>query len=181
MFRSDAGHPVQRLSEAHRRGVRQLDEARIPLYGLPPGWPGARFTGGTEFSTGVTRDPDGGHVETHETIDLVHEDGAARLTVQSTDRALSVDDETLLALLPNAVIGAPLPLRLDGHARAVAAARTDDVVVGRWAVDAMTVTVTAVRWPMTHELELVRITDLAPYHDGRLRQLEQRSGFNLHR
>jgi hypothetical protein len=160
--------------------VRQLDAARIPLFGLPPGWPGARFTGGTEFSTGVTRDPDGDRVENHETIDLVHERGAASLTVQSTDRTRSIDDETLLGLLPNAVVGAPLTLRLDGHARAFAAARTDDVVVARWAGDAATVTVTAVRWPMTTEFELIRITDLAPYHDGRVRQLEQRSGFALH-
>lgn len=179
MFTSDAVPPHQRLRTAHLRGVRQLDAARIPLYGLPPSWPGIRFTGDTEFSTGVTRDRDGVHAEVHETVDLVHEAGAGLLTVQSTDRSLSIDDETLVELLPGAVLAEPLTLRLDGHPIAFAAAQTEDVAVARWAGYEATVTVTAVRWPLSSEIELVRITDLAPYHAGRLRQLEQRSGFDL--
>jgi hypothetical protein len=180
VFTSDAVNPAQRLRTAHLHGMRQIDAARIPLYGLPPNWPGDRFTGDTEFSTGVTRDLDGVRPETHETVDLMHEDGVGRLTAQSSDRALSIDDETLLALVPGAVIGALLTLRLDGHAIAFATARTDEVVVARWAGYEATVTVTAVRWPMESGLELVRITDLAPYHAGRLRQLEERSGLDLH-
>lgn len=74
----------------------------------------------------------------------------------------------------------PLTIHLDGRDVAFAVARTDDVVVARWVGYEATVTVTAVRWPMATGLELVRVTDLAPYHEGRLRMLEQRSGYDLH-
>ncbi len=179
MFTPDAIDPQQRMRQSHLQSARRTDGAGIPLYGLPSGWVGQRCTGNTEFQTGVTRDADGVHHEMHETIELCHERGASLLTIESTDHPLPIDDGAMRAVNEAASRTDPLTIRLDGLDVAFAAARAEDVVVARWVGYEATVTVTAVRWPMATGLELVRITDLAPYHEGRLRMLEQRSGYDL--
>jgi hypothetical protein len=179
MFTPEAITPQQRLRAAHLQGVRQISRVQIPLYGLPPGWNGSRFTGNTSFETGVTRDADGVHGEMHETVELVHQRGASRLVVESTDHTRSVDGAELLKVAKGGVVGEPLTIRLDGRAIAFATAHTDEVAVARWVGYEATVTVIAERWPMAFGLKLVRIADLAPYHEGRLRLLEERSGFDL--
>lgn len=98
VFTPDAIDPQQRLRQSHVQSARRLDGGWIPLYGLPNGWVGQRCTGNTEFQTGVTRDADGVHGEMHETIELCHERGTSRLTIESTDYPLPIDDDAMLDL-----------------------------------------------------------------------------------
>jgi len=83
VFTPESITPQQRLKAAHERGVRQINNARIPMYGLPPSWNGVRATGDTCFETGVTRYADGVTAEIHESVELLHRSSASLLRIES--------------------------------------------------------------------------------------------------
>jgi hypothetical protein len=192
--------PRDRLIAAHARTVHQLTRARIPLFGLPPSWPGARSSGSTSFELGVERRRDGTlDAQEHATVELVHDDDASRpggqLVVESSNHGHAVGAEPLgaaLAEFVDRVVGkghpAPsaaepelvaLTVLVDGREIAFAGAQRGDLWVARWQGYEVTITVKATAWPRADGLELRRITDLTPYLDGRRRRLEERSGYRL--
>lgn len=117
----------------------------------------------------------------HETVELVHARGASRLRVESTSRSSSIDDVELLRLLGTDGTCGPLTIHVDGRPVAFASACAGDTVVARWVGYEACVTVRAERWPMAFGLELERMGDLTAYHQGRLRLLPARGGFDLGR
>jgi hypothetical protein len=179
MFTPETITPQQRLRGAYLSGVRQIKRARIPVYGLPMSWNGVRSTGNTCFETGVTRDADGVTAELHESVELVHRSGESVLRIDSSDHVRSISDDELLELLDRTGTCGPMTITVDGRPIAFACARSTDRFVGRWAGYRATVTVIGEGWPIATGLDIVRISDFAPYHEGRLRMLEERSGYNL--
>jgi hypothetical protein len=196
----DSISPRERLIASHSRTVSRLTRARIPLYGLPPRWPGARSSGSTSFELGVERRRDGRlDAQEHATVELVHDPDPSRpggqLVVESSNHLHAVGAEPLGAALAEFVDrvvrkGHPAPssaepdlfaltVLLDGRETAFAAAQRGDLWVARWQGYEVTVTIKAAAWPLDEQLELCRVTDLTPYLDGRRRRLEERSGYRL--
>jgi hypothetical protein len=178
-FADDGNTPQQRLAAAHARAVEQLADVHIPLYGLAPDWPRSRTTGSACFERGVGRDASGVQlVETHETVELVHERDGQLLRVESSDHLKPVDEAALADLLEiDGAVLSTVDLTVAGQPRTFVAVIDGPRIAARWVGDEHTVTIIAERWPT--DIELVRITDLQPYHEGRLTQLEQHSGFRL--
>jgi hypothetical protein len=179
MFSPDAITPRHRLRSAHLTSTRQIDNARVPAYGLPPSWRGIRATGDTCFETGITRDAAGVSAEIHESVELMHHAGESVLRVESSDHVRPISDDALLELLDGAGTCGSMTISIDGRLVAFASAHNADRFVARWAGYKAAVTVVGERWPTATGLELVRITDFARYHEGRLRMLGDRSGYDL--
>jgi len=72
-----------------------------------------------------------------------------------------------------------MTITVDCRAVAFNCARSTDRFVARWAGHLATVTLIGEAWPIATGIEIARVTDLTPYHDGRLRMLEERTGYNL--
>lgn len=179
MFTPDAITPQQRLRASHQTGVRQIDSARVPVYGLPPSWNGDRATGNTCFETGVTRDANGVTAEIHETVELLHRRGASALRIESSDHVLSIADDDLRELLNPAATCGSMTITVDGRAVAFACARSAERFAARWAGYQAAVTIIGEGWPLGAGLEIVQIRDFTPYHEGRLQMLKQRIGYEL--
>ena len=171
--------PRERLMRAHQNSLRRFAGVRVPLFGLPTGWAGTRRTGASEVQTGVTRDDSGVHGEWNEMAELVHQSGESELSCRSSSLPASLDDSALAEMLGDVIEFRAFDVRLAGDRVAFAAAFAADDWVARWVGYKATVTLRGHLWPVTSGLELVRVTDLAPYHEGRLQLLEQRSGFDL--
>ena len=78
LYADDGDTPQQRLATAHARSVKQLARRADAAVRVAADWPGTRMTGSTCFERGVERSRSGPPlVETHETVELVHEDGPA--------------------------------------------------------------------------------------------------------
>lgn len=179
MFTPESVTPQQRVTAAHELGMRQINNARIPLYGLPASWNGDRATGDTCFETGVTRDHDGVSAEIHESVELLHRSGRSRLRIESSDHVRSVADSELLDMLEADGTCEVMTITVDGRPVAFNSARGADRFVARWAGRLATVTLIGEAWPIATGLEIARVTDLRPYHDGRLHLLEEHTGYNL--
>ncbi len=191
--------PRDRLIASHARTVSRLSRARIPLYGLPPTWRGARWSGSTAFELGVERLLDGSlDAHEHATVELVHGGESSRpgsqLVVESSNHFRAVGAEPLGAALAEYVDRlvrkghpAPAPVEpelfpatvlVDGREVAFAVAQHGELSVARWQGYEVTITIKAAAWPL-EDLELRRVTDLTPYLDGRRHMLEERSGYQL--
>ena len=171
--------PRDRLLRAHRDSMRRFAGVRVPLFGLPTGWAGARRTGAIEVQTGVTRDDSGVHGEWNEVVELIHQSGESELSSCSSSAPAPLEDSALEKLLGGACEFRAFDVELAGERVAFAAAFASDDWIARWVGYQATVTLRGHLWPVNSGLELVRVTDFGPYHQGRLQLLEQRSGFDL--
>lgn len=111
--------------------------------------------------------------------ELVHQSGESELSCCSSSLPASLDDSALAEMLGDVIEFRSFDVRLAGDRVAFAGAFAADDWVARWVGYQATVTLSGHLWPVTSGLELVRVIDLAPYHQGRLQLLEQRSGFDL--
>ena len=188
--------PRRAIERDHRQEVERFRAAPFPLYGLPPAWPGPRHLGGWEGSWARGQRP------ATTALSLAHGDPLAdrgpRLRVEvRAEQVTAVEGERLRGLAEELWLQAAPPAGdLAGHLEQLAAVRrrpdpawsTVTIPVegrpvgfawlaegGHWVaraeLDGRTLILHARDLP-AGSVELVRVTDLEPYAQGR-RLLQQ--------
>ncbi|WP_157361859.1 hypothetical protein [Haloechinothrix halophila] len=144
---------------ALRRRVAPFRSAPFPLYGLPPTWPGRRMLGSTSSSA----DRNGPMRTT--ALELRHVNGPA-VDVE----ACHVDDDGLTVRLDELGAdvddGGVVTIPVDGQEHEFRYRTSDGGVVAYTHVGDHAILVRCDR-SVLDDVELVRITDLQPYIDGR--------------
>ena len=147
-----------RMAEAQQRRLEaSFRRSRLPLYGLPPTWPGGRFLGGRAGNR-LER----WHRDRTASLSLVHGtlvQGEGPMLVVETALPGSVTPGPPIRQTLMTIDGAPVPLEV--------LTEDPDSWTGRAGVGGYTVTVQARHVPID-QVELVRIRDLKPYLVGKV-------------